>query len=410
MHMALALGRQRNRSCSSTSIWTRMARRHLRSRGAPTHRLRLAHRLLPRTAASEVLRPPPIHSGRPHLRHRSTLRTPRHLLGLPHRPRHPSASHQSPITTLVGSPLVPQQAAPRHPSRARSPTSVHRRARPLRARSTRLRSCLVLLRPARRPASLQTCPKPGAMSARGGSSHFLSRGNPGRRARLGTPLRSFMDVNETCYRRYWSLFVIRMVCSDFTFQEVVAHERSIDLMTRYLSMRPPVFPLGLLLPQATIIYRGNPFVSALGPTSTTSHGPCYGIHIDAFLHERLDICCMHSGHAAQRAAGAEDYMEDDHDHSTGIHHHHQLDNGPLRQQRSPQHVTRTFSSRLVYLKDNTLFKSSTHHFTSHPSRTQRGYSFCCIKSKSFASTSSRNRHHMSHRQEKPYGNLWLGEV
>jgi hypothetical protein len=73
-------------------------------------------------------------------------------------------------------------------------------------------------------------------------------------------------------------------------------------------MRPPFF-----FPSWTLVAAGNhhllrrPFVSALGPSSTTvrATGACYGIHIDTFLHERLDICCMHSGYAAQRAAGAE---------------------------------------------------------------------------------------------------------
>src|SRR5258706_1732898 len=53
----LELALRGSRSCNSTSIWTRMALRRLRSPGAPTLRSCLVRRLLPRTAHSGALRP-----------------------------------------------------------------------------------------------------------------------------------------------------------------------------------------------------------------------------------------------------------------------------------------------------------------------------------------------------------------
>ena len=140
-------------------------------------------------------------------------------------------------------------------------------------------------------------------------------------------------------------------------------------------MRPPGFsPRIFVAPPATITHSGDLLCLPSAPPQLLyePQGPCYGIHIDAFLQDRLDICCMHSGYAAQRAAGAEDYMGDDRDHSTGTHHHHRLDDGPLRRQRSLQHVTRTHPFQEGPISRITPSAHFFHfpHFALHSSRTR----------------------------------------
>ena len=111
-------------------------------------------------------------------------------------------------------------------------------------------------------------------------------------------------------------------------------------------------------------------------------------------------------------------MEDDCSHSTGTHHHHRFDDGPLRRQRSLQQLTRISSSRRAYLKDNALYKFPFSHSAPHPSRARPSKLFVyCIK------FNSCDHHHQWHPPlpsttsslahvpppTEPHGNFWLGE-